>query len=162
MTHGFDDQGSQYDEKGNMRNWWETADSIKFTAKKNGVIKQYNGFVAVDTLHLNGELTLGENLADIGGIAIAYDAFKLTKQGRDSTKIDGLTPDQRFFLGFAMSWREMNRAEFSRMLVNVDPHSPAEFRVNGPLSNFAPFYAAFGIKEGDKMYIKPEDRARIW
>ncbi|MEP6674402.1 MAG: M13 family metallopeptidase [Ferruginibacter sp.] len=162
MTHGFDDQGAQYDEVGNMKNWWAKDDSIKFVAKTGGVVKQYNAFKMFDSLHVNGSLTLGENLADIGGIAIAYDAFKLTKQGKDTVKIDGLTPDQRFFLGFAMSWREVDRPEIQRVWLNTDPHSPALYRVNGPLSNFQPFYTTFNIGEGDKMYIKPEDRAKIW
>jgi len=162
MTHGFDDQGSQYDDKGNMQNWWAKEDSLKFAAKTAGVVKQYNMFTVLDNLHLNGQLTLGENLADIGGIAIAYDAFKLTKQGMDTTKIDGFTPDQRFFLGFAMAWREIDRPEIVRVWVNTDGHSPPLYRVNGPLTNFQPFYNAFGIKETDKMFTRPEDRAKIW
>ena len=162
MTHGFDDQGSQYDEVGNLKNWWTTEDGPKFKAKTKMVIDQYNAFTVLDTLHLNGELTLGENIADIGGIAIAYDAFKMTKQGQGNDKIDGFTPDQRFFLGFAHSWMEKNRDETVRMYVNVDPHSPAKYRVNGPLSNFDPFYNAFGVKNTDKMFIKPENRAKIW
>lgn len=162
MTHGFDDQGSQYDEKGNMKNWWAAIDNEKFKAKTGGVVKQYNAYTVLDSLHVNGELTLGENLADIGGLAIAYDAFKMTKQGQDTAKVDGFTPDQRFFLGFAQVWRLKNRDETMRSRINVDPHSPEMFRVNGPAANFDPFYAAFGIKEGDKLYIAPENRARIW
>jgi len=162
MTHGFDDQGSQYDEKGNMRNWWTAIDNEKFKAKTGGVVKQYSAYSVLDSLHVNGELTLGENLADIGGLAIAYDAFKMTKQGQDTVKIDGFTPDQRFFLGYAQVWRLKNRDETMRSRINVDPHSPEMFRVNGPAANFDPFYAAFGIKEGDKLYIAPENRARIW
>jgi putative endopeptidase len=162
MTHGFDDQGSQYDDKGNMQNWWTTEDQTKFKSKTGGVVIQYNSFVLFDSLHVKGDLTLGENIADIGGLAIAYDAFKMTEQGKSNEKIDGFTPDQRFFLGFAQIWRLKNRDETMRMRLNVDPHSPEMFRVNGPLSNFDPFYAAFDVKEGDKLYIKPEDRARIW
>ena len=162
MTHGFDDQGSQYDEIGNMKNWWGTADATKFKAKTGAVVQQYNGFTVLDSMHVKGELTLGENLADIGGLAIAYDAFKLTKQGQDTTKIDGLTPDQRFFLGFAQVWRLKSRDETVRVRINTDPHSPEMYRVNGPVSNFDPFYSAFGVKEDDKMYVKPENRAHIW
>ncbi|MCP9750692.1 M13 family metallopeptidase [Ferruginibacter sp. HRS2-29] len=162
MTHGFDDQGSQYDEKGNMKNWWTAIDNEKFKAKTGGVVKQYSAYTVLDSLHVNGELTLGENLADIGGLAIAYDAFKMTKQGQDTVKIDGFTPDQRFFLGYAQVWRLKNRDETMRSRINVDPHSPEMFRVNGPAANFDPFYAAFGIKEGDKLYIAPENRAHIW
>jgi putative endopeptidase len=162
MTHGFDDQGSQYDEKGNMVNWWGKEDAEKFKAKTGGVVNQYNGFTVFNDIHVKGELTLGENLADIGGLAIAYDAFKMTKQGKDTTKIDGFTPDQRFFLGYAQVWRLKDKEENMRMRINVDPHSPEIFRVNGPASNFEPFYAAFNVKEGDKMFRKAEDRAKIW
>ena len=103
-----------------------------------------------------------KNLADIGGLAIAYDAFKMTKQGQGTEKIDGFTPDQRFFLGYAQVWRLKNRDETLRSRITTDPHSPEMYRVNGPAANFTPFYDAFNIKEGDKMYIKPEDRAKIW
>lgn len=162
MTHGFDDQGCQYDEKGNMKNWWSREDSTKFRAKTGAVVNQYNNYVVLNDQHVNGQLTLGENLADIGGLAIAYDAFKMTPQGKDTTRIDGFTPDQRFFLGYAQVWRLKNRDEILRTRINTDPHSPEMFRVNGPSSNFDPFYAAFNVKEGDKMYIKQEDRAHIW
>lgn len=162
MTHGFDDQGSQYDEKGNMKNWWAKEDGEKFKAKTGGVVEQYNAFTVLGDMHVNGELTLGENLADIGGIAIAYDAFQMTAQAKDTTRIDGFTPDQRFFLGYAQVWRIKLRDETMRTRINTDPHSPSMFRVNGPASNFDPFYTAFDVKEGDKMYIKPENRAKIW
>ncbi|MES2850414.1 MAG: M13 family metallopeptidase [Bacteroidota bacterium] len=162
MTHGFDDQGSQYDEKGNMQNWWGASDAEKFKAKTGAVVKQYNAFTVLDGLHVNGELTLGENLADIGGLAIAYDAFKMTKQGQGNEKIDGFTPDQRFFLGYAQVWRLKDRDESMRVRITTDPHSPEMYRVNGPAMNFEPFYKAFDLKEGDKMYLKPEERAKIW
>jgi putative endopeptidase len=162
MTHGFDDQGSQYDAQGNMNNWWAKDDAAKFKIKTAAVAKQYSSFTVFDSIHVNGELTLGENLADIGGLAIAYDAFKMTKQGQGDEKIDGFTPDQRFFLGFAQVWRLVDREESLRARINTDPHSPEMYRVNGPASNFGPFYLAFGVKEGDKMYVKPEDRAKIW
>ncbi len=162
MTHGFDDQGAQYDEKGNMKNWWGQQDLTNFKAKTTAVVNQYNGYKMFDSLHVKGDLTLGENLADIGGLAIAYDAFKMTKQGQGAEKIDGFTPDQRFFLGYAQVWRLKDRDENMRVRLNTDPHSPEMFRVNGPASNFDPFYAAFNVKEGDKMYIKPADRAHIW
>jgi putative endopeptidase len=162
MTHGFDDQGAQYDDKGNMKNWWTTSDNDKFKAKTGAVAKQYSAFTVLGDMHVNGELTLGENLADIGGLAIAYDAFKMTKQGKDTVKIDGFTPDQRFFLGYAQVWRLKNRDETMRSRITTDPHSPEMYRVNGPASNFDPFYAAFNIQPGDKMYVKPEERAHIW
>lgn len=162
MTHGFDDQGRQYDLDGNLRDWWTPTDGNKFKAKAKGVVDQYKGFVVLDSLHVNGELTLGENLADIGGLAIAWDAFKLTDQGKSDKKIDGYTPDQRFFLGFAQAWRVVSRPESVRTGISIDPHSPEEFRVVGPLSNFDPFYTTYGLTEKSKMYRKPEDRAKIW
>ncbi len=162
MTHGFDDQGSQYDEKGNMNNWWSKEDNVKFKAKTAAVVKQYNAYTMFGNLHVNGELTQGENIADIGGLAIAYDAFKMTKQGKDTTRIDGFTPDQRFFLGFAQIWRIKDRDESMRTRLQTDPHSPEIFRINGPLVHFDPFYAAFNVKEGDSMYLKTENRVRIW
>lgn len=162
MTHGFDDQGSQYDEKGNMNNWWSKEDNIKFKAKTVAVVKQYNAYTMFGNIHVNGELTQGENIADIGGLAIAYDAFKMTKQSQDTTKIDGFTPDQRFFLGFAQIWRIKDRDESMRTRLQTDPHSPEIFRINGPLVHFDPFYAAFNVKEGDALFLKPENRVRIW
>jgi len=162
MTHGFDDQGSQYDVEGNLKNWWNIEDNAKFKAKTAGVVKLYNSFAILDSVHVNGELTLGENIADIGGLAIAYDAFKMTKQGQGNEKIDGFTPDQRFFLGFAQSWRIKTRDATMQMRINVDPHSPEMFRVDGPVYNFDPFYKAFNVIESDKMFIKPQDRLHIW
>jgi putative endopeptidase len=162
MTHGFDDQGAQYDDKGNMNNWWSKDDNAKFKVKTNAVVKQYSAYTMFGKEHVNGELTQGENIADMGGLSIAFDAFKMTKQGKDTTKIDGFTPDQRFFLGYAQVWRLVDREESMRTRLQTDPHSPEIFRVNGPLVNFDPFYAAFNVKEGDAMYLKPADRARIW
>jgi putative endopeptidase len=162
MTHGFDDQGAQYDKDGNLRNWWSKSDSVKFVAKSKLIIEQYNGFIILDSLHVNGALTTGENMADNGGLAIAYDAFKMTKQGQDTIKIDGFTPDQRFFISFAQVWRDKEKDEVARMGINTDPHSPAKWRVWGPLSNFTPFYTAFNVKEGNKMYKPEKDRIKIW
>ena len=162
MTHGFDDQGAQYDKEGNLKNWWSKDDYEKFKAKGEEVINLYSSFVVLDSLHVNGRLTQGENTADIGGIAIAYDAFKLTKEGQDTARIDGLTPDQRFFLSFAQSWRKKVKDESLRQQVNTDPHSPGLFRVLGPLINFTPFYAAFNVKEGDKMFVPEDKRIKIW
>lgn len=162
MTHGFDDQGSQYDKDGNLKTWWTQQDSLKFRAKVNKVIKLYNTFTILDTVHVNGSLTTGENIADLGGIAIAYDAFKMTKQGQDTIRIDGLTPDQRFFVSFGQIWREKIKPETQRFLINVDPHSPALYRVNGPLENFPPFYSAFKVKPGNKMYRPDSARIKIW
>lgn len=162
MTHGFDDQGRQYDAQGNLTDWWTKTDAAKFTAKAKGVIEQYNAYTVLDSLHVNGALTLGENLADIGGLAIAYDAFKLTQQGKGTEKIDGFTPDQRFFLGYAQVWRLVDRPESMRTRITTDPHSPEEFRVNGPLANFEPFYKAFGVTDQHKLYRSADQRARIW
>jgi putative endopeptidase len=162
ITHGFDDQGRQYDAMGNLKDWWTKTDGELFKTKSKGVVGQYNAYKLLDSLHVNGELTLGENLADIGGLAIAYDAFKLTEQGKRNTKIDGFTPDQRFFLGYAQAWREIFRPETVRTWLNIDPHSPNEFRVLGPLSNFEPFYQTYEVTEKNKMYRKPGDRAKIW
>ncbi|MEO8768442.1 MAG: M13 family metallopeptidase [Ferruginibacter sp.] len=162
MTHGFDDQGAQYDKDGNLKNWWSKEDYEKFKAKGLQVVKLYSSFIVLDSVHVNGSLTQGENTADIGGIAIAYDAFKMTKQGSDTTKIDGLTGDQRFFLAYAQGWRKKIKDESMRTQINTNPHSPAMYRVWGPLMNFEPFYKAFNIKEGDKMYIAPKDRIKIW
>ena len=162
MTHGFDDQGAQYDKDGNLKNWWGAADSAKFVAKSKQVIDLYNSYVIVDNVHVNGALTTGENIADIGGIAIAYDAFKMTKQGQDTTRIDGFTPDQRFFISLGQIWREKYKPEAQRFYANIDPHSPGMFRVNGPLSSFTPFYTAFNVQPGDKMYLPADKRIKIW
>lgn len=162
MTHAFDDEGSQYDKEGNLKNWWNAADKQKFQEKAKQVIALYDNFTILDTVHVNGALTTGENMADIGGLAIAYDAFKMTREGQDTTKIDGFTPDQRFFISFAQIWRSKVKDESARLRINTDPHSPAMYRVNGPLMNFTPFYQAFNVQPGDKMY-KPEDqRIKIW
>src|SRR5450432_729219 len=162
MTHGFDDQGAQYDKEGNLKNWWSPGDYTKFKAKGQQVITLYDGFVVLDSVHVNGKLTQGENTADIGGIAIAYDAFKMTKEGQDTTRIDGYTPDQRFFLAFAQTWRKKIKEESLRQQINTDPHSPGMYRVLGPLMNFTPFYATFDVKEGDKMYKPDSVRIKIW
>lgn len=162
MTHGFDDQGRQYDKDGNLKDWWTPADATKFTTKANVVVDQYNKFTVLNNLKVNGSLTLGENLADIGGLAIAYEAFKLTDQGKGNKKIDGFTPDQRFFLSYAQVWRIKNRDETLRMRIQTDPHSPEMFRVNGPLSNMPEFYQSFDIKSGDKMYRPESERVKIW
>ncbi|GAC1378956.1 MAG: M13 family metallopeptidase [Ginsengibacter sp.] len=162
MTHGFDDQGAQYDKEGNMKNWWSKDDNTKFKLKTKSVIDLYNSFIVLDTVHVNGALTTGENMADLGGIKIAYDAFKLTKEGKDSTKIDGFTPDQRFFISYAQIWRSKQKDESVRARINGDPHSPPMYRVNGPLMNFDAFYKAFNVKEGDKMYKSTNQRIVLW
>jgi putative endopeptidase len=162
MTHGFDDQGAQYDKDGNLKNWWTSADSAKFVEGSKKIISQYDAYTVLDTIHVNGALTTGENMADNGGLAISYDAFKMTKQGKSNVKIDGFTPDQRYFISFAQVWRAKQKDESTRQRINTDPHSPANWRVIGPLSNFTPFYTAFNVKEGDKMYKPESERIKIW
>lgn len=162
ISHGFDDQGSQFNEQGRYKNWWTSADKKNFTARGAALSKQFSQYVALDTLHVNGKLTLGENIGDLCGVTVAYQAFKKTAQGKGTQLIDGLTPDQRFFLSYAAIWRIKARDESMRTQVLTDPHSPARFRVNGPLSNIEAFYTAFNIKEGDKMWQPVSERVAIW
>ncbi|GAB2983079.1 M13 family metallopeptidase [Mucilaginibacter puniceus] len=162
MTHGFDDQGRQYDADGSLRDWWSKEDADKFNQRADKVVDQYNAYTVLDTIHVNGRLTLGENLADLGGVNIAYEAFKKTKQGQSNTKIDGFTPDQRFFLSWAQVWRSKQRPEALAQRILTDPHSPEQFRGNAPLTNIDAWYSAFNVKPGDKLYKKPEDRIKIW
>ncbi|WP_020604177.1 M13 family metallopeptidase [Spirosoma spitsbergense] len=162
ITHSFDDQGAQYDKDGNVTNWWTKADYAKFKARTQQVIDQYNRFTVLDSVHVKGALTVGENTADIAGVAIAYDAFKLTEQGKSTTKLDGFTPDQRFFISIARIWRVKTRDAFMGIYVNTNPHSPAKWRVNGPLMNFTPFYKAFTVQPGDKMYKPEKERITVW
>ena len=162
ITHSFDDQGAQFDKDGNVKNWWTKDDYEKFKMRTQQVIDQYNLFTVLDSVHVKGALTVGENTADIAGVAIAYDAFKLTEQGQDTTKIDGFTPDQRFFISIARIWRVKTRDEYLRMYVNTNPHAPAKWRVNGPLMNFTPFYNAFNVQPGDKMFKPETERIKVW
>jgi putative endopeptidase len=162
ITHSFDDQGAQYDKVGNVTDWWTKDDYEKFKTRTQQVIDQYSSFTVLDSVQIKGALTVGENTADIAGVAIAYDAFKLTQQGQDTTKLDGFTPDQRFFISIARIWRVKTRDEFLRMYVNTNPHSPAKWRVNGPLMNFTPFYNAFNVQPGDKMYKPESERIVVW
>ncbi len=162
ITHGFDDQGRQYDAEGNLNDWWTADDAKKFTEKANVVINQFNGYTVLDSVHVNGQLTLGENLADLGGLAIAYEAFKKTKQGQGTEKIDGFTPDQRFFLSWAQVWRANTTPEELASRIKTDPHSPNNWRCNSPLSNMDEFYKAFNVQPGDKMFRPENERAKVW
>lgn len=162
MTHGFDDQGSQYAADGNLKNWWSAEDKAQFDAKTKMVEKQFDGYSILNNKHVNGKLTLGENIADLGGVTIAYEAFKKTKQGQSGEKIDGFNPDQRFFLSWAQVWRGNIVDEEAAKRLVTDPHSPGVFRCNGPLSNFDPFYTAFNVSEGDQMWKPKTERAVIW
>jgi putative endopeptidase len=161
MTHLFDNQGRRYDQFGNLRDWWTKVDDDFFTAKTKALVKQFAGYKIADQ-SVDGQLTLSENLADLGGITLAYQAFKQTKQGRSMTKIDGFTPDQRFFLGFAQVWRFKFSDEAERLSLVTNPHAPVRFRVNGPLTNFTPFYRAFGVREGDRLYKEEKKRVVVW
>jgi predicted metalloendopeptidase len=162
IGHGFDDKGSQSDGDGNLRNWWTAEDQARFKAKTDMLVKQYAAFEPVPGYHVNGELTLGENIGDNSGLAIAYKAYKISLHGQPAPVIDGLSGDQRFFMGFGQVWRSKMRDEAQINQVKTDPHSPGQFRANGTLRNQAAFYEAFGVKEGDKMYLKPEERVTIW
>ena len=162
ITHGFDDQGCKYNEKGNLSNWWTREDSIKFTAKTKMIVKQFNDYVDVDNLHVNGELTLGENIADLGGVIMGLEAFKKTKQYKDNEIIAGLNPSQRFFLGYALAWMVNMRPEAIATQIKSNEHAPAKWRVIGPLSNMPEFYSAFGIKKGDAMWRPESQLVKIW
>jgi len=162
MTHGFDDMGSKFDADGNLKNWWTPEDSIKFYSKTKKIVEQFNMYNPVDSLHINGELTQGENIADLGGIIMGYQAFQKTKQYKDKEMIANLSPDQRFFLGFALAWMVNQRPESIANQVRSDEHSPAKYRVIGTLSNVPEFYSAFGVKEGDKMWRPDSLIVRIW
>jgi predicted metalloendopeptidase len=165
MTHGFDDQGRQYDAAGNLRDWWTPASAKAYTERAKAIIAQYAAYEALPGKHLNGELTQGENIADIGGLKIAYAAFKKAqaKHPEDAEKkIDGYTPDQRFFLAWAQVWRANMREQETILRLNTDPHSPSRFRVNGPVSNMPEFQKAFGLPENSPMVRPAKDRANIW
>jgi putative endopeptidase len=162
ITHGFDDEGSQFDANGNLNNWFTAEDKEKFKERTSGIVKQFNNYLVIDTMHVNGALTQGENIADLGGITISFAALQKALEGKEKTSIDGFTPEQRFFLNYAQVWRGIYRDEALKRQVQTNPHSPGKFRTIGPLSNFQPFYDAFGVKEGDKMFVAEKDRVNIW
>jgi putative endopeptidase len=162
ITHGFDDQGCKFDASGNLRNWWTSQDSIKFNQKTKMIVQQFSEYVVVDKLHINGELTQGENIADLGGVVMGYEAFKKTKQFKENQIIAGLTPNQRYFLGYALAWMVNIRPEALANQVKSDEHSPAKYRINGPLSDIPEFFTTFNVKTGNKMY-RPENKlVKIW
>ena len=162
ITHGFDDQGRQYDAKGNLNGWWLPNDSVQFVHRASNIIHQFNEFVPVDTIHVNGEATQGENIADLGGMLLGLDAFKKTEVYKKGEKIHGYTPVQRYFLGYAYSWMYHERKEKLASQVKTNVHAPAKERVNGPVVNVPEFYEAFGVKKGDKMYRSDSLRVNIW
>jgi len=162
MGHGFDDQGSKYDGDGNMRNWWTEEDLAAFKVRADNLVTQYDAYAVFDDLNVNGSLTLGENIGDLSGVTIAYKAYKTSLNGKEAPVIDGLTGEQRFFMGYAQVWRGKMVEKSLRNRVATDSHSPGEFRALGSLSNMPEFYKAFNVKEGDAMYIAPEKRVKIW
>jgi putative endopeptidase len=162
MTHGFDDQGRQFDAAGNLKDWWTKPDADKFKTRANEVVAQYDALTVLDTVHVQGKLTLGENLADLGGLSMAYEAFTKTEQFKKGKKIDGFTPQQRFFLSWAQIWRNNTLPETAANLIKTDPHSPGMHRANAPVTNIDAWYAAFDVKPGDKMYKPENERTRIW
>jgi len=164
IGHGFDDQGSKSDATGALRNWWTDADRAAFDKLGDALVAQYNGFCPLDAgkTCVNGRLTLGENIGDVGGLSMAYRAYKLATRGKEVPVIDGLTGDQRFFLAWAQVWRSTQREENYRNRLRIDPHSPEEYRVNGVVRQLDEWYEAFGVKPGDAMYLPPEKRVRIW
>ncbi|MEE9563054.1 MAG: M13 family metallopeptidase [Thermoanaerobaculia bacterium] len=162
FMHGFDDQGSRFDADGNMLNWWTEQDTENFKAATQILVDQYSKFVAVDDLHVNGELTLGENIGDFSGLTMSFYGLQKALAENPVDKIDGFTPEQRFFLAWAQAWRRNYRPEALKLQVNTDPHSPGKFRVIGPLSNMPEFYRAFDCQEGDAMFRPTEERVVIW
>ena len=163
-THGYDDEGSQFDAKGNNENWWTTDDRAKFDARTAKLVAQYNAYEPLPGKHVNGQLTLGENIADLGGINVAFDALQmaLKKNPAENVKVDGYTPDQRFFLNFARIWRGSTRPERQAVLLNSDPHSPAQFRAIGAPSNMPAFSETFACKSGDTMVRGDATQVKIW
>lgn len=162
ISHGFDDQGSQFDASGKFSNWWTKEDKAAFSKKGDLLAAQFDKYIIADTLHVNGKLTLGENIGDLGGLNAAFAAFKKTKQYKDGKKIDGFTPAQRFFMSVAQIWRINVSPEADRQQALTNPHAAGRYRILGPLSNFTPFYEAFGITSKNKMWRNPEDRIVIW
>jgi len=160
MTHGFDDQGRKFDKDGNLNDWWTEEDSKKFEERTKVLVDQYNQFVVLDTVHANGQLSLGENIADLGGLSISYQAYK--NSSKETKSIDGFTPDQRFYLAYAHVWASNIRDKEILRLTQEDEHSLGRYRVIGPLRNVSEFHNAFGIKEGDFMYLPENERAAIW
>ncbi len=162
ITHGFDDEGRKTDGDGRLRNWWTAEDARKFEAAAKVLGAQYDAYQPVPGAHINGRLTMGENIADLGGLLIALDAYHLSLKGQPAPVIDGLTGDQRFFLAFAQGWRDKRRDEAIRQQLVSDPHSPEAFRVNGVVRNLDAWYPAFGVRPGETLYLDPKARARIW
>ena len=162
MTHGFDDKGRQFDKDGNLRDWWGEGDGERFEARAKVMEEFFNGIEVLPGLHANGQLTLGENLADHGGLMVAYQAFRNATAGEEPVEKEGFTPEQRFFLAYANVWADNIRDEEIRQLTKVDPHSLGRWRVNGALPHIDAWYDAFGITESDSLYIPKAERVAIW
>lgn len=164
LGHGFDDQGAKSDGEGNLRNWWSAKDKANFQALQKKLVAQYNAFCPFDdgATCINGELTLGENIGDLGGLSLAYRAYHLSLGGEDAPVIDGVTGDQRFFMSWAQVWRAKAREELARQHLVTDPHSPPKYRVNGIVRNFDEWYRAFDVSPDDDLYLPPDERVRIW
>ena len=162
ISHGFDDQGRQFDAQGNLKDWWTKEDADKFKERAQKIIDQFNSFVPIDSMHINGSLTTGENIGDLGGLNVAFTAFKKTDEYKNNEIVDGFTPAQRFFLAWAQVWRNNIRPQALMLRLKTDPHSPGEYRVNGPLSNMPEFWKAFNVKEGDPMRNPPDKVVKIW
>ena len=162
LTHGFDDEGSQFDAQGNLHEWWSKTDRQRFNQRVAGIVRQFNGYTLLDSLHINGKATAGENIADLGGIVIGLDAFKKTKEYQEGKKVAGLTPVQRYFLGYALGWQMHVRDESLANQLLTDVHSPAQYRVNGPMADVPEFYTAFGVQPGQKLYRPDSARVKIW
>ena len=162
ISHGFDDQGRRSDGEGNLRDWWTEADNEAFKQRADALVAQYGAFSPLEGLNVNGRLTLGENIGDVSGLAMAYRAYRKSLNGREAPVIDGLTGDQRFFMGWAQVWRTLQRDDALRQQIMTDSHSPGEYRVNGVLRNIPEFYRAYNVQPGDKMYLPPEQRVKIW
>ncbi|MEO6138869.1 MAG: M13 family metallopeptidase, partial [Luteimonas sp.] len=162
ITHGFDDQGRQYDEKGNLSGWWTAQDATRFNTAAQRMVDEFNAYEPLPGLHINGKASLGENIADYGGLLLGMEAFQKTDQYKQGKSIGGLTPTQRYYLGYALGWMTQQRPERLRQRLLSDVHAPAKWRVLGPMSNIPEFYQAFGVKPGQPMWRAPQDRVRIW
>ncbi|WP_315824735.1 M13 family metallopeptidase [Paraflavitalea speifideaquila] len=162
ITHGFDDEGRQFDAKGNLVSWWTKEDEARFNKKAQVMVDQFNGYVVVDTLRINGKTTLGENIADLGGILLGWDAFQKTDQYKKGEKQAGYTPAQRYFLGYSLGWLGHTRKESLANQLLTDVHSPAQYRVNGPMADVDAFYETFHVQPGDKLYRPDSLRVKIW
>ena len=162
MGHGFDDQGRNYDAAGALRDWWTAADADEYQRRARLLVEQYNQYEPLPGLKVNGELTLGENIADLTGLVIAHRAYVLSLKGQPAPVLDGFPGDERFYMGWARAWAGKRRDDSRRQQVLTDPHSPERFRANGPVRNIPHFYETFGVKEGDALFLAPERRAKLW